>query len=172
MIVRPLALVCEGRNLSHLGPGCYEHPWFTVPLKNPSEKHREWLADVTRFNAEMEALEDEELSDDEEQTIWDRRLAELGLTPVDLDIFSNRLCVHFSDGSVHRIGPTYYEDGDLRWRNGEALSGIDAGVDEALTWAEAFGNFSKALLFEFALQIGAVVLMVGLVFAWLYGWFG
>ena len=159
-ITKPVTLIADGVEIARFGDANYEFPWFSAPMIGLVKKHREWLTDVSRFNAEMQVADDENLDDAAEEALWNRRLAELRLTERDLDLFSN-LKVQFSDGSVHRIGPTYIEAGDLRWRNGEELSDESAKFDRATTHIAALVDFCKGFVDE----AFVFIVVVGIAFA-------
>ena len=172
MAVKPVALIADGRQIARFGAGTYEFPWFTAPLLDLSQKHRAWLSDVTQFRADMDAADNDEMDDAAADALWFRRLAELGLKNGDLDIF-NALSVAFTDGSVHRIGPAYYEDGDLRWRNGEDLTGGEqAEFKRPVTHRRAFFELCKGIAEQVIIHVIGLALIIAGLAAWAAGWFG
>ena len=172
MKVTPVALIADGREIARFGESGYEFPWLDAPLRGLSRKHRDWLADVSGFNAEMDVAEAGGTMDDAaEEELWHRRRSELRLTDRDFEIFSE-MSVRFSDGSVHRIGMVHFEDDHLRWRNGEELEGEAAAARPALTNTNMLIATCKGLLEGFLIELLCFVVFFGALFAWAAGWFG
>lgn len=109
-------LAFKGKIAANLSNFSYETPWASAYAEFMDNALGEKLSNCTSllvYGFELEAME---LSDNEEDSLWEKRLAAFGLTHDDLDLnkdeFWSIIC---DDGTTDKVRAIRYTNGVLEW---------------------------------------------------------
>ena len=112
----PEVLLCEGVEIGTFEKGGCQGPWLCCAVSGLRPQNRIWLEKTTEYIRLSFDLENEE--DAVSEPILEKALQDRNLTHNDVERFDRKLFVRFASGDVFSIGPAYFDNGYLEWRNG------------------------------------------------------
>ena len=114
----PIKLHFENNPVATIHNFSYETPWASGEVEFMDQPFFQKLVCVTAMASFDVELEELNLSDAEEESLWDKKLSELGIDEDDLELDGDgRWSVETRGGEKQDIfAVQFYENGDLRWR--------------------------------------------------------
>ncbi|WP_417503709.1 hypothetical protein [Marinomonas gallaica] len=114
----PIELLFKGNPAAKISEFGYATPWASGHCEFKDKEFGRKLAAVTTMLMYDLELEELELSESEEELMWEKKLAELGMTSDDLDLNDDACwAVRCDDQSLDPVRAIrYYNDGLLEWR--------------------------------------------------------
>ncbi len=116
--IKPIKLLYEDKEVATLSQFFYEFPWFSAKAEFIDTKLRDKMEALTTLVFYELKLVEEELSDSEQETLWEKKRVELGLSSDDLGLNLNGWSVIWDDNSIEDVGTINFEEGWLSWRMG------------------------------------------------------
>ena len=113
----PVKLLFKGEMAATISKFSYATPWASSHGEFIDKELGEKLAAVTAMLMYDLELEEAELSEVEEEIMWEKKLSELGISSSDLDLDKNEYwTVRCDDQSIDPVRAIrYYLDGLLEW---------------------------------------------------------
>ena len=113
----PKNLLYKGVVVAELEKFGYEFPWASAKANFIDHQLFHKLETLSSFNRYSEELEDMELSDEDEEELWEKKRLELGLSLEDLKLDSDEFwSVVCDDGTEDEVRALSCEDQWLEWR--------------------------------------------------------
>lgn len=118
----PVTLLKAGVKIGVIEKGSYETPWFCSKVSGLIESDFNWMERATKFSRFLNELDDLDLPDEEVETRSAIAIQEMVTSWDELSAFDQQLSVKFFSGDIFQIGPAYFDEGFLEWRNGQQIS--------------------------------------------------
>jgi hypothetical protein len=113
----PEKLLFEGQEVANLKEFSFETPWASAYPEFIDDSIPAKLDNLSKFRAYDQDLEEMGLSDVEEETLWENKLSELGLTHSDLKLDKDgSWSVACNDGNINEVRSLSFFNGVLQWR--------------------------------------------------------
>ena len=113
----PIKLLYKGNFVSELKNFFYEFPWANAKVKFIDEQLFNKLQNLSSLNKYSYELEDMELSDKDEEILWESKRSELGLSIEDLKFDRDESwAVVCDDGTEDKVRALSSDGQWIQWR--------------------------------------------------------
>lgn len=114
----PIELELDGKKVATIVSFCFETPWATGKVEFEEQSLFDKLIAVSSMSSFDLEMDDLGLEDEEEEAMWESRMAELEVSWADLELDGDgRWSVTPSGGEPQPVhSPRFYEPGFIDWR--------------------------------------------------------